>query len=109
VAFSFEKGTNILNSVTMTERKAAFDSPEAVACVEAAMQGMDFAALAVSMNAASGGALRTPEARNVIRLVGLAALRQPGRAVLVAGAGAQVEGDRLVIFLGHEIGGAKVP
>lgn len=93
----------------MEAKKAAFDSPEAVACVERAMQGMDFAALAVSMNGATDGALRAGEARNVIRLVGLAALRQPGRAVLVAGAGAQVEGDRLVIFLGHEIGGATVP
>ena len=93
----------------MEAKKAAFDSPEAVACVEEAMQGMDFVALAVKMNAASGGALREGEARNVIRLVGLAALRQPGRAVLVAGAGAQVEGDQLVIFLGHAIGGAGVP
>ncbi len=93
----------------MADKSASFDSPENVACVEKAMANVDFFHARDEMNRASGGSLDGNAARNVVRLVGLAALRQPGRAVFVAGAGAQVEGDRLVIYLGKEIGEAKVP
>ncbi len=93
----------------MNDSQRNFDAPENVACVEQAMSGMDFTHVAEEMNRSSGGCLDARAAENMARLVGLAAMRLNGRAVIVAGIGAQVEGDRLVLFLGAEIGSAEVP
>lgn len=93
----------------MSDSHKNFDAPENVACVEQAMSGMDFQHVAEEMNRATGGCLDARAAENMTRLVGLAAMRSRGRAVIVAGVGAQVEGNRLILFLGAEIGSAEVP
>lgn len=91
------------------EKRKTFDTPENVKCVEEAMSGMNFEKTAEEMNRATGGSLNARAAMNLTRLVGLSALRDNGRAVIVAGMGGYVDDGTLVLFVEHDVGQAAVP
>ena len=85
-----------------------FDKPEHVSAVESFVGQLDGDELADNINAISGGCLRGRDALNVARLVSLTALRHRGRAILVAGLGAQWDHGKLNLFTGTEIASADI-
>lgn len=87
---------------------APLDKPDHVRAVDNFVQTLDGEELAGNMNALSGGCLRGKDAINVARLVSIAALRHPGKAVLVAGLGAWWEHGKLNLFIGTEVAAAEI-
>jgi hypothetical protein len=86
-----------------------FDKPEHVEAVNAFMERLDSAALAGRVNAVTGTTLTPKNTANLARLVCLAALKHRGRAIRVAGLGAQWNEGTLVLFVGEDFAEAEMP
>jgi len=85
------------------------DQPEHLALVNELLEQIDAASLARQMNEITGGSLLERDALNVARMVGLAALRNAGRAIVVAGLAGQVKDGGLRTWLVTPVAEIKLP
>ena len=85
------------------------DNPTQAAALDAALVKLDIAKLSEISNTLTGGCLRPEDAMKVTRMVALAAIRQPGKTVCVAGIRAEYNAGHLAVGYSREITDIEIP
>lgn len=85
------------------------DKPEHTAALDVALKAIDANALAAKSNSLTAGCLRGEDAVKVARMVALAAIRQPGKSVCVAGIRAEFNAGHLSLGLAGHITDIEIP